>query len=681
LALVLFVMPLAGQEKVDLVVLLDSSKSMFTYYNDVIDYVLSGTVREYMRFGDTFHLITFADSTTVEMTQALRTEQDLRSVIARLYLLYPLGRNTDLVTALRNVQEYVSGLPASSSKYIILITDGMHSPAPGTPYADMDTAGVSKEISEAASRIKANGWILKIVRIPFDGTGTGTDAGGIVTVVPGGPAGSAGGPEATPTSPGSGDYLDELAKAGGADITTFDPANGEASKIETVGLPRISIPPDLGEQGYSFTITAELHNTTTKDIDLKLVALLLPDGTDILAGKPGLKLGPGTSGSLPIKVRLPGIMDPGAHVLSMEPRFAGGARVNPARLNAKVVLKRGILEKITGNRTWLAAIIVLIILIAGSVVLIVRYIRRAHRKTEQPIVEAVIDSTAAARHHKDAAQILAESTQTRHSAGTMPGSAAAAVHTRDAAQLLASSTQMHHSAAVIPAAAAAHTKDAATILSGGRHEHRDSSSAANLLAEARAAAPAGAEVRAVSILDAWRKKPSSRLALPSKEILPRSPGGHHATPLHYEARIVQPGAQRIVLHVRGQNPNIGRRNIHIMHAGSKKSIGGRGSDFLVFLLPIPRNVAQAYYDGVDITVVPGIPEYFPDSTGIIENCLGREIRIVNTRGKELFLYFTRYVPPIDSINKLLHCIESPGLRPLEPTIELDGTGNQGKAGN
>jgi hypothetical protein len=314
------------------------------------------------------------------------------------------------------------------------------------------------------------------------------------------------------------------------------------------------------------------------------------------------------------------------------------------------------------------------------VVLIARYTRRAHRKTEQPIVEAVIDSTAASRHHKDAAQFLAENTQTRHSAGTMPGSAAAAVHTKDAARLLASSTPARHHSAVIPAAGSTHSSDAARILSGGRHEYRDSSASARLLVDVRPAAAAGAEVKAASILDTWRKKPSSRLALPAKEILPRSREGHHAPALHYEARIVQPGAQRIVLHVRGQNPNIGRRNMHIMHAGSKKSIGGRGSDFLVFLLPIPRNVAHAYYDGVDITVVPGIPEYFPDSTGIIENCLGKEIRIVNTRGKELFLHFTRYVPPIDTINKLLHCIESPGLRSLVPTNEPDGTGYQGKVG-
>ncbi len=659
LALVLFVLPLAGQEKVDLIVLLDSSKSMFTYYNDVIDYVLSGTVREYMRFGDTFHLITFADSTTVEMTQPLRTEQDLRSVIARLYLLYPLGRNTDLVTALKNVHGYVAGLPASSTKYIILITDGMHSPAPGTAYADMDAAGVTKEISDAATHIKDNGWILKIVRIPFDGSGNranasasaGTNAGSIVTVVPDGAGNdprAAGGVEAPPTSPGSGDYLDELAKAGGADVTKFDPANGDAAKSDTVGLPRITIPSDLGLQSYAFSFPAELYNATKGDLDLELTALLLPGGADILIKKARLRLSPGTSGTLSIKVRLPGSIEPGANVLTLEPRFADGVRVNPARSSVQVVLKRGVLATITGNKIWLASIFVLVVLVLVSVLLIARYTRRAHRKTEEPIVNAMIDSTAAARHNKDAARLLAASTQTRHDSGSLR------------------------------TGADTHAKDAAQLLSNGKHAHRDASAAADLLAAVRPTAPAGAllaapagdEVKAVSILDSWQKKPASRLALPAKEI-PASSTIVHRAPLHYEARIVQAGAQRIILHVRGQNPNIGRRNIHIMHAGSKKSIGGRGSEFLVFLLPIPRNIACAYYDGVDITIVPSIPECFPDSTGIIERCLGREIRMVNTRGKELFLMFDRYIPPVDTINKLLHCIESPGLLSIELPSEME----------
>ena len=118
--------PVESQERVDLIILLDSSRSMFHYYNQVIDFVVSDTVRNYLRFGDGFHLMNFADKAQLEIAQVLRTEEDVRTVVSRLYLMYPLGRNTDLLSALKGVSQYVTGLADSSSKYIILITDGMH---------------------------------------------------------------------------------------------------------------------------------------------------------------------------------------------------------------------------------------------------------------------------------------------------------------------------------------------------------------------------------------------------------------------------------------------------------------------------------------------------------------------------------------------------------------------------
>jgi hypothetical protein len=89
-------------------------------------------------------------------------------------------------------------------------------------------------------------------------------------------------------------------------------------------------------------------------------------------------------------------------------------------------------------------------------------------------------------------------------------------------------------------------------------------------------------------------------------------------------------------------------------------VGGGKSEFLVFLLPLPQHVADLHYDGESLTLVPRRPEFFPDYSGPLEDCLGRDIRVINARGRELSIRFERYVPPLDRINKLLHCIESPG---------------------
>jgi hypothetical protein len=169
LALLIAVMPVAAQERVDLIILLDSSRSMFRYYNQVIDFVVSDAVREYLRFGDGFHLMNFADTTQLEVAQVLRTEEDVRTVLSRLYLMYPLGRNTDMISALKGVSQYVSGLASSSSKYIIFITDGMHSPAPGSLYAAYSTDEARAEMERSASRIRERGWTMRIVQVPFNG--------------------------------------------------------------------------------------------------------------------------------------------------------------------------------------------------------------------------------------------------------------------------------------------------------------------------------------------------------------------------------------------------------------------------------------------------------------------------------------------------------------------------------
>jgi len=119
-------------------------------------------------------------------------------------------------------------------------------------------------------------------------------------------------------------------------------------------------------------------------------------------------------------------------------------------------------------------------------------------------------------------------------------------------------------------------------------------------------------------------------------------------PVHYEGRVERAGSARLVLRVAGQNQNIGKRNIRPMHSGGRASVGGGSSDFLVFLLPVPRAVARLYYDGA------------------VSDCIGKDIRMVTARGKELIIRFDRYAAPIDRINKILHCIEAPGL--IAPTV-------------
>ena len=617
-----------AQDRVDLVVLLDSSQSMFQYYNQVVDFVLSQTVKEYMRFGDAFHLVSFSDTTQVEIAQVLRTEKDIRSAVARLYLLYPLGRNTDLVMALRNVYQYVADLPEGSAKHILLITDGMHSPAAGTQFAGLGPDEVRAELERTAGRVRERGWTLRIVRVPF-GNGASAEASAQGQGSVAGATGTAGYGEVGSNAPGAGDYLADLAAAAGTAVSSFDPANASATVEDTIDLPRISFPAGLGATDYALSIPVEIGNGSSRELRVELTRLLLDDGTDILREKAFATVPAGGSARVVLKALLPESMAEGRLELSLEPRFADGLRVSPAKSVVAMELRRSPLAAFFRNSAMVVLFFVLLAVACAAILLVFLYSRRIHRKAEEPVVDALIDASAQSR------------------------SAHVSPYAADVGKAAAHASPY---AAANAGTNAAHASPYATDV--GKPAAHASPYAAGVTA------PEATHIRdKAALLGAWGGTAASRRALPLASDASREATAVTAPrgPMSYEPNVVRAGSARLTLRVLGQNPNIGKRNIRAMHSGGRASVGGGSSDFLVFLLPVPRRIAWLYYDGSDATLVPAKPEFFPDYDAPIEACLGRDIRMVTARGKELTLRFERYVSPVERINRLLHCIESPGL--------------------
>ena len=117
------------------------------------------------------------------------------------------------------------------------------------------------------------------------------------------------------------------------------------------------------------------------------------------------------------------------------------------------------------------------------------------------------------------------------------------------------------------------------------------------------------------------------------------------------------------LFVADQNTAIGRRNIHLVKPGNTYTIGGGKSDFLIFLVPIPPNIAsvQVSSDGNNCTFIPLKPKYFPD-TGAekIPFCIGKTIRVISDKNYELRIRIERYQDPLKSLNRMLNSVSVPG---------------------
>jgi hypothetical protein len=669
-------LPAAAQEKpVDLIVLLDASQSMFPYFTEVVDFVVSRIAREYLRFGDTFHLLTFTDSVRIEIAQSVRTEQDLKSLLGRLYLLYPFGRSTDLVSALTSLYRYTADLPESSRKLIVMVTDGMHNPSAQSPNAALGTDQVRASIEDTTARIRANGWTIRIVRIPFEGTpgaagtaGTGSGAAG---------TGGTGTSEAPGVSPGAGDYLSEVATGLGAPVTEFSSEGREDAAGRSVEMPRVAFPGHLGRQGYDFSFPLVISNPSDRDIRLQLSGVQIRGG-NVLRKTLFADVPKGAERTVQVPVRLPDSVEPGTVSLEAELRFADGVRVAPTVGILSLDLERRPLARIFRSTGTAVLFLVLLGAALALIVILAAYIRGLHRRAEQPVVAAVLDSEAAAAEERRRA--LASATREKPSFVTQAEARTYASDlvpkhvtaeearvfqeeavpkhvTREEARIFEASLRPQHvteeEARTFKPARKDLTRDEAQAYAAGR-----------ALTEEEAS-----RYRDTSARDAADTLAAFAAASSPNRPAPASPGG----PAEFTPAVKRTGSLRLEFRVEDQNPNIGLRNVRTLQSGGKKSIGGKRSDFLVFLVPVPPRIAEVYFDGEDLTVVPLRPEFFPDYTGPIVDCLGKPVRMVNRFGKVLTLTFDRYVPPADRLNKILRCLETPGL----PALNGDDTAGSG----
>jgi hypothetical protein len=116
------------------------------------------------------------------------------------------------------------------------------------------------------------------------------------------------------------------------------------------------------------------------------------------------------------------------------------------------------------------------------------------------------------------------------------------------------------------------------------------------------------------------------------------------------------------LFVEDQNTAIGKRNIHNLKSGYGLSVGGgKGDDFLIFLVPIPAGIGELRRMGSQLSFIPRKPKYFPDlGSNELRDCLNKTIRIISDKNYEMRFRFEMYEDPLIALNRVLMSVKVPG---------------------
>ncbi len=119
-----------GQSRIDselsdVVVVLDTSGSLLSYYDDVTGKVLNEIFTNYVKKKDVFHLISFNASVHLEISQTLNSAEDFSNIVSKFLTSYPLAKSSDVLLALDFLKNYLSTLSPLHNKKVIFISDGL----------------------------------------------------------------------------------------------------------------------------------------------------------------------------------------------------------------------------------------------------------------------------------------------------------------------------------------------------------------------------------------------------------------------------------------------------------------------------------------------------------------------------------------------------------------------------
>ncbi|RPJ08821.1 MAG: VWA domain-containing protein [Spirochaetaceae bacterium] len=310
LATVLSPMGMAQEQaqNIDVIVMVDITWSLYESFQDIEQYLLGTLLNEVLHPGDTFHLIRFSDHTQVEITEVNLGSQTISSIRGKIAglknLRWQYGHYTDLLGAVGYLVKFTEERPASNKKVVILVTDGIHDPAPGTPVPE-NALALKEAFLKQAEQFKRPGWELHILRIP----GKAPDSG----------AGTTQGSEETP-------FFEAFNKDFQNSVTDYTADKDRELLAQTAGLVQVIFPENVGEVGKEFDIPVKIANNSDIDVTLRLEKAISA-GSDILISPGEIRVNRKSTADFAVPVRLPDSIAEGPGSLDVRLEASGAERI------------------------------------------------------------------------------------------------------------------------------------------------------------------------------------------------------------------------------------------------------------------------------------------------------------------------------------------------------------------
>lgn len=653
------------QKSIDLVVVLDTSSSMYAHSQQVSDFVIGPLLKDFLRYGDSFHLISFSSSAKIEISRKIENIGDIETIMGRLLLLYPLDKYSDIIAALQYTSRYLTELPENRAKTVIFITDGDHNPSPTSPNKLGTGETLDAAIRDAVAKLKGNGWTFHYIRVPQDlgfrtatvreapsgKTASRTDLAAKSSEGTTAPSSStantktAGQQGATPSEIKTGESTGSTKQDSGTQdvstvvaqelnipVTELQPEQGSEIISTTIGAISVEFPLSVGKVHRNFTLPLKVKNPSPNPVYLETQAVLV-EGTDRMRKKSFKEIPPRSDSVLDLYIGLPETYQIGATTLRIEPQFAGSIRINPPSAPVRADVVSDTMSSMLLNLLPNVLLITGILLAAAFAILIIIVLRRLQKNPSYAMAEAI------------------QTTREESNKVTRP------VPLKEKEQPVQP----------VP------PKDTSTVdlmAEFARKKAEEKNKGPALPLHTGPAAPASQQNAVSSTHPENKKKDKTPVKIPSfsgaLSVLQEDTG---STAITKPSLAIEPtisirranGRIMLSLFVQDQNTAIGKRNVHLMKAGHRLTLGGHNSDFLIFLVPIPHRIADVHFDGEELTLIPRKSEYFPD-TGAepIYNCVGKTIHIRSAKGYDLYIRFEKYQNPLDTLNNFLRSIEVSG---------------------